>query len=234
MSLEVYFHGRRDQARVALTFDDGPNPPRTDDVLEILDAAGVPATFFVIGKWVERFPSSLERIIRAGHVVGNHSYSHHYRVGDYDKAEAVITNQTGRRSIFTRAHGFDYGSLSQSVFAQLPTTRIIDADVNPADYAQTDPEAIVNAVLESENLDNGSIIDLHDGSELDDDAQRLARPLPMIDALPRIIEGIKQRGLQPVRLDEIELIEPRLWPEQLDDRMVISPTGRGLSLRVPS
>jgi peptidoglycan/xylan/chitin deacetylase (PgdA/CDA1 family) len=233
VTLEVYFHGRRDQTKVALTFDDGPNPPRTDEVLEILAAAGARATFFVIGKWVERFPQALERIVRDGHLVGNHSFLHHYRVGDYDRAEAVIANLTGRRSVFTRAHGFDYGSLSQSVFAQLPTTRVIDADVNPADYAQTEPEAIIRAVLESESLDNGSIIDLHDGSEIDDDAQRLARPLPMVEALPEIIEGVKQRGLEPVGLDELELVEPRLWPEQLEDRMVISPTGRGLSLRIP-
>jgi peptidoglycan-N-acetylglucosamine deacetylase len=45
MSIDVYFHGRRDVAKVALTFDDGPNPPRTDDVLEILAAKGLEARF---------------------------------------------------------------------------------------------------------------------------------------------------------------------------------------------
>lgn len=234
MSLDVYFHGRRDVSKVALTFDDSPNPPRTDEVADILSEYGVRGTFFVIGKWVDRFPESLERLVRAGHVIGNHSYEHHYRVGDYDKAETAITNITGKRSIFLRAHGFDYESLSQSVTANLATSRIIDADVNPSDYAKTDCDAIIKGVLENENLGGGSIIDLHDGSELDDAAQRLARPLPMIEALPVIIDGLRERGLEPVGLDELELVDPVRWPDEMEDRMVISPSARGLTLRVPS
>jgi peptidoglycan/xylan/chitin deacetylase (PgdA/CDA1 family) len=231
--LDVYFHGRRDVPKVALTFDDSPNPPRTDEVVDILGDYGVRATFFVIGKWAEKFPQALDRLVRAGHVIGNHSYEHHYRVGDYDKAETAIANVTGKPSVFMRAHGFDYESLSQSVTANLPTSRIIDADVNPADYAQTDPQEIVKGVLENENLGNGSIIDLHDGSELEDAAQRLSRPLPMIEALPSIIDGLRERGLEPVGLDELELVDPLQWPDEMEDRMVISPTGRGLTLRIP-
>jgi len=86
MSLFFYMHGRRDEPKVALTFDDGPNPPRTDEVLEILANARVRATFFVIGKWVTAFPQAFERIVRAGYVIGNHSYEHHYHVSDYDQA----------------------------------------------------------------------------------------------------------------------------------------------------
>ena len=55
MPLNYYSHGRRDHMKVALTFDDGPNPPRTDQVIEILNSHGARATFFVLGKWVERF-----------------------------------------------------------------------------------------------------------------------------------------------------------------------------------
>jgi peptidoglycan-N-acetylglucosamine deacetylase len=234
VSLDVYFHGRRDVPKVALTFDDSPNPPRTDEVANILNEHGVRGTFFVIGKWVVKYQESLERLFRAGHVIGNHSYEHHYRVGDYDKAETVIANITGKRSIFLRAHGFDYESLAQSVTANLPTSRIIDADVNPADYARTDPDEIIKGVLENENLGNGSIIDLHDGSELDDAAQRLARPLPMLEALPAIIDGLRERGLEPVGLDQLELVDPKRWPDEMEDRMVISPTAYGLTLRVPS
>jgi peptidoglycan/xylan/chitin deacetylase (PgdA/CDA1 family) len=233
MSLHVYLHGRRDIAKAALTFDDGPNPPRTDEVLQILVEAGVRATFFVIGKWVERFPRALERIVEHGHVVGNHSYAHHSSVGDYDAAEATIANITGTRSTFVRAHGFDYPSLSLSVLAQHPATRVIDADVNPADYAQTEPSAVVAGVLGSESLGNGSIIDLHDGSESEDAGQRLSRPLPMIEALPEIIEGLRRRGLELVGLDELELSEPRRWPEDIADRRVITPTGSGLVVNIP-
>lgn len=231
MSLDVYSHGNRDVSKVALTFDDGPNPPRTDEVLHILHDAGIRGTFFVIGKWCERYPLAFERIVKAGHVIGNQSYEHKIGIGDYDKAEAVIANVTGNRTIFARAHGFDFGSYSQSVLAKLSTTRLVDADVNPADYAQTDAQSIIDGVLGSPNLGNGSIIDLHDGSELDDDAQRLSRPLPLVDALPHIIYGLRQRGFDPVGLDEIGLTDPRRWPDEMDDRMVISPTASGLVLR---
>ena len=231
MSIDVYFHGRRDVPKVALTFDDGPNPPRTDEVLDILAGAGVRASFFVIGKWCSRFPQSFERIVRAGHVVGNHSYEHKYGIGDYDKAETVIANVTGKRSIFSRPHGFDFGSYGQSVLANLETTRVIDADVNPADYSQVSSEDILDAVFSSPNLGNGSIIDLHDGMEVEDEAQRLSRPLPLLNALPSLIDGLRKRGLEPVGLDEMELTDPRRWPEDMEDRMVIRPTGRGLVMR---
>ena len=76
MPLTCYSHGRRDQMKIALTFDDGPNPPRTDQVIDILNAKGVCGTFFVVGKWVDRWPQAFERIVQSGHVVGNHSYQH--------------------------------------------------------------------------------------------------------------------------------------------------------------
>ena len=68
--LIYYVRGRTDGPKIALTFDDGPNPPRTEEILEILAAKGARATFFVIGKWAERWPRTLERIVAGGHVVG--------------------------------------------------------------------------------------------------------------------------------------------------------------------
>jgi peptidoglycan/xylan/chitin deacetylase (PgdA/CDA1 family) len=228
MELTYYTHGRRDEPKVALTFDDGPNPPRTDEVLDILANAGVRATFFVIGKWVTAFPQAFERVVRAGHVIGNHSYEHQYHVSDYDKAETVIANITGRRTIFARPHAFDFGAFGQTLLAQLPTTRIVDSDVNPADYSRTEPETIVRLVLEHESLDNGSIIDLHDGAELDDPALRLSRPLPLIEALPTMIDGLKAKGFTLVGLDEMTLDDPQTWSDISPDRMVFSPTAQGV------
>jgi hypothetical protein len=49
-----------------------------------------------------------------------------------------------------------------------------------------------------------------------------------------IIEGLRERGLEPVGLDELELVEPVRWPDEMEDRMVIRPSARGLTLRVPS
>ncbi|MCC7354805.1 MAG: polysaccharide deacetylase family protein [Anaerolineae bacterium] len=211
MSLLVYTHARRDQPKVALTFDDGPNPPRTDQVIEILASRKARATFFVLGKWAERWPQALERIVRAGHVIGNHSYLHDPDLGDFDRAEAAIAHVTGRPCRFLRAHLFHYHLCLESPFARSPLVKIVDSDVNPADWSQTDPAEIIRRTLDAQDLAGGSIIDLHDSAETENDALRLARPLPMIEALPPLIDALQARGFALVGLDEMELVEPVTW-----------------------
>src|SRR6266481_4177558 len=60
----------------ALTFDDGPNPRATPQLLALLEKHRVPATFFVLGKYVKQYPALTAEILAAGHAVGNHTYSH--------------------------------------------------------------------------------------------------------------------------------------------------------------
>lgn len=217
MPLKYYTHGRRDQMKVALTFDDGPNPPRTDQVIKILNSRGARGTFFVLGKWVARWPEAFMRIVDKGHAVGNHSYLHQAHLGDFDRAEAAIGNLLGRPTQFLRAHYFNFFTCLVSPVALAPDMKIVDADVNPADYAKIDPQAIVAATLNDPALAGGSIIDLHDSTESEDDALRLARPLPMIEALPAIVDGLQERGFELVGLDEMELVDPVTW----------RPDGRG-------
>ena len=211
MPLQYYTHGRRDQMKVALTFDDGPNPPRTDQVMEILETRGARGTFFVLGKWVERFPQAFERIVAGGHTIGNHGHLHLPHLGDFDRAEAAIGNLLGKPTRFLRAHYFNFFTCLYSPVALAPEMKIVDADVNPADYAKSDPAAIAEATLNHPSLAGGSIIDLHDSTESEDDALRLARPLPMIRALPAIVDGLQARGYELVGLDEMELVDPIAW-----------------------
>ena len=211
MSLQYYTHGRRDQMKVALTFDDGPNPPRTDQVMEILDSRGARGTFFVLGKWADRFPEAFQRIVAKGHCIGNHSYLHEAHLGDFDRAEAAIGNLLGRPTQFLRAHYFNFFTCLYSPVAMSRDMKIVDADVNPADFDKTDPQAIVDATLHAPFLAGGSIVDLHDGREFDDDARRLASPLPMIEALPAIVDGLQSLGFALVGLDEMELVDPVEW-----------------------
>lgn len=211
MALKVYTHGRRDQMKVALTFDDGPNPPRTDQIMEILESRAARGTFFVIGKWVERFPQAFKRIPDRWHLAGNHSYSHQAHIGDYDRAEAVITNLSGRPSEFLRAPYGNHFTCLYSPLALSPEIKIVSSDVNPSDFDKTDPREIVEATLNHPALAGGSIINLHDGSETDDDGLRLARARPTLEALPLIIDGLKARGFELARLDEMELVDPVTW-----------------------
>lgn len=207
----VYTRGVATQPRVALTFDDGPNPPRTEQTMEILAQAGAHGTFFLIGKWVERFPRTVERLLAAGHLVGNHGYAGQGRIGDYDEAEAVISHVTGIPSRYLRPHTYNYGAYFQSRIARRPDILTIGCDINPGDWERTEADAIVRAVLEHPNLGPGSIINLHDGSEHEEAFLRLHRPLPMLEALPRIIAGLTERGLSCVRVDEMKLEPPRFW-----------------------
>lgn len=74
--LRMRCRARRAGRRVALTFDDGPDPQRTPAVLDLLARQGVRATFFVVGARAEAHPELVRRMVAEGHVVGNHSYTH--------------------------------------------------------------------------------------------------------------------------------------------------------------
>jgi len=211
MALQIYTHGRRDQKKIALTFDDGPNPPRTDQILDILAGKDATATFFVLGKWVERFPRACRRIIDAGHVIGNHSYLHDPELGDFDRAEAILAEYTGKPSRFLRAPLFHFHLCLQTPLVTSGRVKIVDADVNPADWSRTSPDEIITHVFHNEHLSGGSILDLHDGAETENDAIRLERPIPLIEALPAMIDEFLARGFELVGLDDMELVEPEVW-----------------------
>jgi peptidoglycan/xylan/chitin deacetylase (PgdA/CDA1 family) len=74
--LPIICRGPSEKQAVALTFDDGPHPISTPDVLALLASRGVKATFFVNGRRVEQFPDLIRRIVSQGHTIGNHTYSH--------------------------------------------------------------------------------------------------------------------------------------------------------------
>lgn len=77
------------QKSIALTFDDGPNPYATPKILDILKQENVKATFFLVGKWVEKYPELARRIVDEGHTVGGHTYTHGDMSGiENDKHEA--------------------------------------------------------------------------------------------------------------------------------------------------
>lgn len=117
--------------RIALTFDDGPDPRFTPQVLDVLQEYNVPATFFVMGRRAERFPDLVTRMAAEGHVIGNHSYSHPNFVVEDDVAlreqevrqtEAIIQNLVGYRPRFFRApYGFLYNELVEKL-AELNNT----------------------------------------------------------------------------------------------------------------
>ena len=73
---DIYRRGSRDSNMVAITFDDGPSREFTPAILDILKEYDVPATFFMVGSHVEKYPDIAQRIVEEGHAVGNHTHNH--------------------------------------------------------------------------------------------------------------------------------------------------------------
>jgi peptidoglycan/xylan/chitin deacetylase (PgdA/CDA1 family) len=159
--------GSADRRRVALTFDDGPASPFTEQILDILLDHRVSATFFVCGANVKRHPEILLRIHREGHTVGNHTYSHPYLYflsrkqisEEIDRAQNVIQAAIGQSAALFRP---PYGARWFGLYEVLRQRGIplIQWSNNPHDW-ESSVEEIVRRTLRV--LSAGDIILLHDG-----------------------------------------------------------------------
>jgi peptidoglycan/xylan/chitin deacetylase (PgdA/CDA1 family) len=154
---------------VALTFDDGPNPIHTPRVLDILDQHGVKATFFMMGVNVERFPAVAREVIRRGHEVGNHSYSHPKMIW---MSPARIRDEIERTDTLLRSVGVA-GDISfrpphAAKFIALPCVLrdmgklSVLGDVDPEEWKRPPSATITASILRQAKP--GSIIGLHDPS----------------------------------------------------------------------
>lgn len=180
---------------VALTFDDGPYPKHTAKILSILDRYQVPATFFVVGTWAERYPELIRREEQMGMEVANHSWSHPDDpplTSLHDgriRREIADTNALLRRlASETRSFRPPGGSWDPRVrdLAVQEGMRLVLWDVDPRDWStKTSPKELTRAVLS--RVRPGSIVLLHDGGG--DAATTIA-------ALPDIIRGIRKLGLR--------------------------------------
>ncbi len=192
-------HGRRDVPKVALTFDDGPDPVFTRQVLEILDRYGARATFFCVGHHVAALPDEVRRIVAGGHGLGNHSWSHPFLFDltpeqlreQIDRTTEELDRVAGEAPAWFRP---PYGALSPGVLAALeehPATLTM-WDVDARDWSRPGPEQIAKTVLEG--VGPGSVVLMHEGAG--DRSQT-------VEALPAIVEGLLERGLEPVPLAEL-------------------------------
>lgn len=158
------------QKKVALTFDDGPHP-MTEKILDVLQQSDVKATFFCIGSQIEKYPEIFRRIIREGHLVGNHSYSHAKSFGflsaDELKDEIVRTNTiiekiSGKKVLFFRPpFGVTTPNLSRAV--QGLKSEIIGWNIRSLDTVTEDENQILSRI--KNKLVPGGIILMHDTSQ---------------------------------------------------------------------
>lgn len=177
--------------RLFLTFDDGPIPHLTMEILKILSDFEVKASFFCVGENIQKHPELYERIIADGHEIGNHSYNHlsgwktpvPLYVENVEKAAAVIPSK-----LFRPPYGqikYDQIKLLKSQY-QIIMWSILSGDFDP----KLSPEECLFNVLQSKS---GDIVVFHDNIKAKE---------KVLFALPRFLDHFLKKGFQFTRLSE--------------------------------
>ncbi|MHC4568445.1 MAG: polysaccharide deacetylase family protein [Planctomycetota bacterium] len=154
---------------VCLTFDDGPNQESTSAILQLLEKAGAKATFFMLGRNIEKYPAIAAKIVELGHEVGEHSYehTHPWTSGPMRSLRDLVR---GRRMVarYRRSDGPalfrpPYGKLNfvTLLYTLVLRRRLVFWNINPRDYEQDSPEMVVQNV--KGRIAPGTVILLHDG-----------------------------------------------------------------------
>jgi cellulose synthase/poly-beta-1,6-N-acetylglucosamine synthase-like glycosyltransferase/spore germination protein YaaH/peptidoglycan/xylan/chitin deacetylase (PgdA/CDA1 family) len=200
--------------KIALSFDDGPDPRWTPEVLDILQAKHAPATFFVIGIAANNSLGLLHREYDQGEEIGNHTYTH----PEFDLApraqlqielnltERLLESTLGIKTLLFRPpYGIDHQPDTASEVAPLPIPQsmgylLVGGSIDPHDWGEVGgvppPPArtIVDRVVHQAEAGQGNIVLLHDGGG--DRSQTVA-------ALPEIIDELRDRGFQLVTVSNL-------------------------------
>ncbi|MBE6570281.1 MAG: polysaccharide deacetylase family protein [Ruminococcaceae bacterium] len=195
----LYSWQPNDDKKIALTFDDGPHPVYTKEILDILAEYDLKATFFVVGENAEWFPELVRREYEAGHEIGNHTYTHaNLRKAEYNSvldeilgAEDAVYENTEFRCRLLRPPGGMYGDNVYKAAENLDYTVVLWS-VDTRDWAHTPSETIANEVLS--NIKSGDIILFHD---------YIASDSPTPEALRKIIPVLLAKDYHFVTVSEL-------------------------------
>lgn len=190
---------RVDEDVVSLTFDDGPNPVYTPQVLDILKRHEIKATFFVLGAAAARYPALAERIVEEGHQIASHSYYHLNWDSASEKAVEedirwsldAIEKATRRRPTWLRPPGGRTNMTVMRLFDRVGVDAVMwTADTH--DWRRPSADDIAYRALSG--TVPGAVVLMHDGGG---DRSRT------VAALPKILEGLKKRGYRAVTIEEL-------------------------------
>lgn len=206
--------GPSNQRVVALTYDDGPNPPYTNEILDVLDEEQVHATFFVVGRAVAAYPDILKREVRDGNAIGNHTWDHAHLIvmdaahvrSSLAKTDAAIYAATGTHTKIMRP---PFGSRDWLVLDQarrLGYTPVMWSVPLAKDWENPDPAVIAARILPK--VEDGSIIVLHDGNRGIICARSHLPPRTCdrgndIEATRLIVRELKRQGYRFVTVPEL-------------------------------
>lgn len=187
---------------IALTFDDGPNPEFTPEVLSLLKKYNFKATFFCIGKQVEKHPEILQQILADGHVVGNHSYLHSNNYGflstkkvisDLEKNQQIIENITSLKTQFFRP---PFGVTNPNISKAVKKMNLITFgwSVRSYDTVVKNPTKVFQKI--SSKIQKGDVVLLHDTSQ------------KSVLILEQLLEFMKQTKMKSVTLESLFNLKP--------------------------
>ncbi|MBQ6695083.1 MAG: polysaccharide deacetylase family protein [Lachnospiraceae bacterium] len=179
--------------KIALTFDDGPHPYYTEQLLDGLQERGVVATFFVTGEHAKLHPDIIKRMQEEGHLIGNHTYSHTQLRSDNREVfceELMRTNEvlkeiTGEEIIYVRP---PYGSWDKSFEQELNMIPVLWT-VDPLDWCSNDVSCVVRSV--TEKVGENDIVLMHDYYD------------STVTAALRIVDELLEEGYTFVTVEEI-------------------------------
>lgn len=185
--------GKDDMGKIALTFDDGPDPTHTLQLLEGLAKREVKATFFITGENAEAYPDLVKRMYEEGHLIGNHTYSHLQltkKNREIFKEELIKTNEiikeiTGEEVVFVRP---PYGSWDKSFEEELNMFPVLWT-IDPLDWCSNDVACVINKVVPK--VKENSIILMHD------------EYASTVTAALQIVDELQKQGYEFVTVDEI-------------------------------
>jgi len=184
-----------EKPKVALTFDDGPHPVYTEEILDGLRKKGVKATFFVIGKSVEEQKEIIERMGEEGHLIGNHTYDH-VNLGQLgkkevcvqiDKTNKAVSDITGQEMVYMRPPFGEWNKNNDCLVDMIPVLWTVDTK----DWLYQSPSYSMKQVRE--HVKDGSIILMHDYYKTS------------VEAAMEIVDYLLEEGYEFVTVDEIVL-----------------------------
>lgn len=198
--LKGFHHNPQAKNKVCLTFDDGPSE-YTSEILDLLDKYNAKACFFCIGQQMEKYPESAKEIVKKGHVIGNHTYSHTRKMG-FLSAKSIFLeieacDSVAKELLDINLHFFrpPFGIINPNTKKAIEKSghHVIGWNVRTYDAIINDKERIIKNV--KRRLCSGDVILLHDNK---------AQTLAILEQLLIIIEAKQYQAISPDQLFKID------------------------------
>lgn len=201
--IPVYRKIKNDAHKIALTFDDGPHPRYTPEILDILDEYNIKATFFVIGINAKYYPESLQLISERGHEIANHTYTHPHvshidplkLQREVEHCESEILSIVDERTKLFRP---PEGMIDETILSAMSKLdyKVVLWNIDTRDWAHTPAEKISEHVIK--NVSDGDIILMHD---------YIGKDSPTPEALRLFLPILIEKGYKFVTISELIALE---------------------------